>query len=154
MSKHIAKINWSRAGAVFSDAKYPRAHLISFDGGVSIAGSSAPESVRPPLSKVDAADPEELLVAAVASCHMLWFLDYARKAGFIVNSYEDNPHGRLAKDDDGIIRITLVTLVPKVEFEGIAPAHAELEELHHKAHDICFIANSLRCPVIVEPVTA
>lgn len=150
MSKHIAKINWSRDGAVFSDAKYSRGHLISFDGGVSIAGSSAPESVRPPLSKVDAADPEELLVAAVASCHMLFFLDFTRKAGFIVNSYEDNPHGRLARDDENVIRITEVTLVPITEFEGAAPSQAELEELHHKAHDACFIANSLKCPVKVE----
>lgn len=150
MSKHIAKINWSRDGAIFSDAKYSRGHLISFDGGVSIAGSSAPESVRPPLSKVDAADPEELLVAAVASCHMLWFLDFTRKAGFVVNSYEDNPHGRLAKDDEGVIRITLVTLVPRTEFEGTAPTQAELTELHHKAHEACFIGKSLKCPVVVE----
>ena len=150
MSLHTAKINWERGDAIFSDAKYSRGHLISFDGGVSIAGSSAPESVRPPLSKIDAADPEELLVAAVASCHMLFALDFTRKAGFVVDTYEDNPEGKLAKREDGIVGITLVTLRPKMVFAGAEPTDEQLHEIHRKAHEACFIANSLNCPVEVE----
>lgn len=147
MSEHTAKIQWNRNGAIFSDAKYPREHLISFDGGVSIAGSSAPESVRPPLSKVDAADPEELVCAALASCHMLFFLDFVRKAGFIIDTYEDNPKGTLGKKEDGKIGFTQITLNPVVTFTSDPPTKEQLTELHKKAHDVCFIANSLNCPV-------
>lgn len=147
MSTHTANIKWERDGALFSDAKYSRGHLISFDGGVSIAGSSAPEVVRPPLSKTDAADPEELLCAALASCHMLWFLDFARRAGYIVDSYEDNPIATMGKLENGKIGISLITLRPKTSFAGNAPSPDELNEMHHKAHEVCNIANSLSCPV-------
>ncbi len=150
MSNHTAKTQWNRDGAVFSDGKYSRGHLISFDGGVSIAGSSAPESVRPPLSKLDAADPEELLVAALSSCHMLFFLDLARRANFVVDNYEDNPEGALGKLDNGRTGFTAITLRPKVSFSGATPSTEQLSELHHKAHEYCYIANSLSCPVRVE----
>lgn len=146
MSEHIANVKWERGDQTFSDGKYARKHLISFDGGFSIAGAPNP-MIKPPLGALDAADPEELLVAALSSCHMLWFLDLARRAGFIVNSYNDDPIGIMGKDENGKISITKITLNPKVDFEGNAPSADELAELHHKAHDVCNIANSIKAEV-------
>lgn len=148
MSDHIAKIIWQRGDQVFSDGKYARKHSISFDGGFSIPCAPT-TSIQPPLGALDATDPEEMLVAAVSSCHMMWFLDFARKAGFVVNSYEDNPVGKMARRDDGKVAIVLVTLNPTILFEGNAPTKEELETLHHNAHEVCNIANSINCPVVV-----
>ena len=150
MSTHDATILWERGDQPFSDGKYARAHLISFDGGVSIAGSSSPSVVRPPLSKVDAADPEELLVAALSNCHMLWFLDLARHAGFVVDRYEDNASGQMGKDERGKIALTRVTLNPQVAWSGAkTPTADDIAALHHEAHERCFIANSFRGEVII-----
>lgn len=151
MSTHTATILWERAGAVFTDGKYSRAHLIAFDGGVSIAGSPSPRVVRPPLSKEDAADPEELLVAALSNCHMLWFLDFARRAGFVVDRYEDRAEGVLAKDERGRMSVTRVALRPAIQWSGDKrPTSEEIADLHHKSHEACFIANSFRGEVVVE----
>lgn len=148
MSEHIANVKWERGNQVFSDGKYARKHLISFDGGFSIAGAPNP-MIKPPLGALDAADPEELLVAALSSCHMLWFLDLARRAGFVVNSYNDDPIGIMGKDENGKISITKITLNPKVEFDGKQPNQEELADLHHKAHDVCNIANSIKAEVTI-----
>lgn len=146
MSQHIANVKWERGEHIFSDGKYARKHTISFDGGFSIPGAPNP-MIKPPLGALDAADPEELLVAALSSCHMLWFLDLARRAGFVLNSYEDNPVGIMGKNTNGKIGITKITLHPKTEFEGDAPDNETLESLHHKAHEVCNIANSLNCEI-------
>ena len=150
MSEHTANLKWTRDDAVFTDGKYSRAHMINFDGGASIAGSSAPEVVRPPLSKVDAADPEELLVAALSSCHMLFFLDLARRAKLVVDSYEDDPLGVLGKLPSGQTGFVKITLRPRVTFDGESPSAEQLADLHHKAHDYCYIANSLSCEVAID----
>lgn len=145
MSTHDATILWERGEQPFVDGKYSRAHLISFDGGMSIAGSSSPSVVRPPMSKVDAADPEELLVAALSNCHMLWFLDLARHAGFIVDRYEDEAKGTMGKDARGKISLTSVTLNPRIVWSGEKrPTADDIAGLHHEAHERCFIANSFR----------
>jgi organic hydroperoxide reductase OsmC/OhrA len=124
--------------------------MITFDGSVSIAGSSSPSVVRPPLSKVDAADPEELLAAALSNCHMLWFLDLARHAGFVIDRYRDEAKGQMGKDERGKIALTRVTLNPKVDWSGEKiPTPAEVAALHHEAHERCFIANSFRGEVTV-----
>jgi organic hydroperoxide reductase OsmC/OhrA len=150
VSLHTATIRWERGDAAFTDGKYSRAHVISFDGGVSLAGSPAPSVVRPPLSREDAADPEEMLVASLSMCHMLFFLDFARRAGFIVDSYIDAAEGRLAKDDRGRMAITHVTLKPAISWSGEKQPDAEaIAALHHQSHDACFIANSFRGEVIV-----
>ena len=150
MSSHDATILWERGDQPFLDGKYSRAHTISFDGGVSIAGSSSPSVVRPPLSKVDAADPEELLVAALSNCHMLWFLDLARHAGFRIDRYLDEAKGTMGKDERGKIALTRVTLNPKVDWSGDKiPTPDEIAALHHEAHERCFIANSFRGEVTV-----
>jgi organic hydroperoxide reductase OsmC/OhrA len=150
MANHLAAVRWERGEAPFTDGQYSRAHTISFDGGVTLVGSASPHVVKAPLSREDAVDPEELLVAALSACHMLVFLDLARRAGHCVDRYEDNAEGRLSKDDRGRLAVTEVTLRPRIAWAGAAPSTSEIDDLHHKAHDGCFIANSFRGDVCVE----
>jgi organic hydroperoxide reductase OsmC/OhrA len=103
------------------------------------------------LSDPFGVDPEEALVAAVSSCHMLWFLDLARRAGFAPSDYADEADGALEKCDDGKVRITKITLRPAIHWAGDSPDAAKLDALHHEAHDLCFIANSITAAVVVEP---
>lgn len=151
MSEHIATVEWSRDGQSFADNGYSRAHDWRFDGGAVVRGSSAPSSVPAPMSDPTAVDPEEALVAAVSSCHMLFFLAYARKEGLVVDRYLDEASGLLAKDERGRVSITAVTLRPQVDFSGEAPGKAVLDQLHHRAHEACYVANSIRATVTVEP---
>lgn len=148
MSSHSASILWERAGAVFTDGKYARTHQASFDGGVGLAVTTA---LPLPSNTVPAADPEEMVVAATASCHMMFFLAYAKQAGFIVDTYHDAPVGTLGKDDIGVERFVEVVLNPKISWGGEnLPGAADVDLLHHKAHKACYIGNSLACPVRVE----
>ena len=151
MSEHFATVEWRRNDAVFSDRRYSRAHVWRFDGGATVPGSSSPHSVRVPYSDAAAVDPEEAFVASLSSCHMLWFLDIAARAGFVVDSYSDEAVGRMAKNTAGKLAITHVTLRPKIAFSGAkTPSPAEVDALHHKAHEECFIANSVRTEITVE----
>ena len=153
MAQHTATILWNRNGAVFSDGKYSRGHTWKFDGGVEVPASSAPDAVKPPMSVVEAVDPEEAVVAALASCHMLWFLALARKHGYVVDSYRDEPSAELAKNAEGKLTLTVATLRPQVVFSGEKrPIPEQFESLHHEAHDQCYVANSLKTEVRVEPV--
>lgn len=94
-------------------------------------------------------------MAAVSSCHMLFFLAYAARAGFVVDSYRDEAVGVLGKDERGKVSITAVTLRPAVAFSGeTRPDAAALDDLHHRAHEACYVANSIRASVAVEPVAA
>jgi organic hydroperoxide reductase OsmC/OhrA len=152
MSEHLATVEWSRDGQVFSDNKYARAHDWRFDGGAVVRGSSAPTSVPVPMSDPAAVDPEEALVAAVSSCHMLFFLGYAARSGFVVDGYRDDAVGVLGRDERGRMSITAVTLRPKVVFSGEKqPDEAAIGDLHHRAHEACYVANSIRAAVTVEP---
>ncbi|HZW17127.1 MAG TPA: OsmC family protein [Brevundimonas sp.] len=152
MSEHLASVEWRREGQAFADNKYTRAHDWRFDGGAVVRGSSAPSSVPIPMSDPAAVDPEEALVAAVSSCHMLFFLGYAAKAGLVVDRYRDDAVGLLGRDDRGKMSITSVTLRPEVVFSGEArPDAVAIEDLHHRAHEACYIANSIRAGVTVEP---
>ena len=96
MSVHSAAIEWLRGEERFVVNRYPRRHAVTFDGGANWRLSSWPESVRVPFSDPSAVDPEELFVASLASCHMLWFLSIAAKAGSCVDSYRDAAEGRMA----------------------------------------------------------
>jgi organic hydroperoxide reductase OsmC/OhrA len=151
MATHHCSLFWSRGGASFTDNKYSRAHEWRFDGGAVVPGSSSPHSVRAPLSDPSAVDPEEALVAAVASCHMLWFLSLAAEQGFVIDSYEDAASGRMGTFPDGRKGIVEVVLRPQVAVAG-APAldDAAFQALHHEAHEHCDIANSIRGEVRVE----
>ncbi|WP_118855873.1 OsmC family protein [Sphingomonas mesophila] len=152
MPHHSATIRWSNdAPEQFAQGRYARAHDWVFDGGQTVRASSSTGVVRPPLSDPFGVDPEEALIAAVSSCHMLWFLDLVRRAGHGVASYEDAAEGALEKCADGRVRITRVTLRPRIAWAGDAPDAAALGELHHQAHENCFIANSITAEVVVEP---
>ena len=152
MTDCLATVRWRRSGAVFTDNRYSRAHEWRFDGGAVVTASSSPHVVRVPLSDPAAVDPEEAFVASLASCHMLWFLSLAAQAGFVVEEYEDAAVGVLAKNEEGKLAITVVTLRPKVIFAGTAPTDAELARLHERAHEECFIARSVKTELRVEPI--
>jgi organic hydroperoxide reductase OsmC/OhrA len=149
MSTHTATIRWSQdEGDHFSLGRYTRVHEIAFDGGTTIQASGAPNNVPAQFSSETSVDPEEMFVASLASCHMLWFLDFARRAGIEILSYEDEAEGVMAKNAEGRTAITRVTLRPKIECSADA---ATLEKIHHQAHEACFIANSVKTEIVVEP---
>lgn len=153
MSEYFASLRWQRGDQPFSDRRYSRRHEMHFDGGAVVPASSSPHSVRVPFSDPAAVDPEEAFVAALSSCHLLWFLDIACRAGWVVDDYRDDAVGVMAKDERGRLAITAVTLRPAVRFGGDKrPDAAEIERLHHAAHEECFIANSVRSEVRCEPV--
>lgn len=150
---HKVEVRWSRGEAVFTDNRYSRGHTWHFDGGVEVPASSSPHVVRVPYSVAAAVDPEEAFVAAISSCHMLWFLSLAADAGFRVDQYLDEAVGVMGKNAAGKTAVTRVTLQPRVTFSGAKlPARAEIDELHHKAHEECFIANSVTTEILCEPV--
>ena len=154
MSDHGATIRWQRDDQPFADRRYSRRHEWHFDGGAVVAGSSSPHAVRAPYSDPAAVDPEEAFVASLASCHMLWFLDIACRAGWVVDSYHDAASGVLAPRADGKLAMTLVTLRPDVRFAEPRPDATEIDRLHHAAHASCFIANSVTSDVRCEPVAS
>ena len=150
MSEHTATIIWQRAEQAFTDDAYSRAHRWEFDGGAVIDASASPDVVPLPMSVAENVDPEEAFVAALASCHMLFFLSLAARRGYVVDSYTDAALGYMGKNEEGRTAITRVTLEPKVAFAGeTIPTAAELEKLHHRAHELCFIANSVRTEITV-----
>jgi organic hydroperoxide reductase OsmC/OhrA len=151
--EYTATVSWKRgADEAFTDIKFSRAHTWVFDGGVSVPASSSPLSVRLPLSKADAVDPEEALVAALSSCHMLTFLYLAAKQGFVVDAYDDAAVGVMTKNERGKLFVSKVALRPRIAFSGAKqPSAAELAQLHHHAHEECYIANSVLTEVVVEP---
>ena len=153
MSTHTVEIEWERRGSAFVDHRYSRVHRVRFDGGVEIAGSSSPSVVRAPFSDPAAVDPEESFVAALSTCHMLWFLDIACRAGWLVDDYRDDASGTMAANEQGRMAMTVVTLRPAVRFGGEKrPDAAEIARLHHQAHEECYIANSVKTEVRCEPV--
>ena len=153
MSEYTAQIAWQRDGQRFTDRRYRRAHEWRFDGGAVVAGSSSPQVVAVPMSDASAVDPEEAFVASLASCHMLWFLDIACRAGWVVDDYCDDASGLLAADERGRLAMTCVTLRPRVCFGGDhRPDAAQIRRLHDDAHKACFIANSVKTELRCEPV--
>ena len=155
MSDHQyrARIHWERDGAVFTDNRYSRGHVWHFDGGVAVPASSSPHTVRLPLSVEAAVDPEEALVAALSSCHMLWFLSLAAAGRWRVDDYSDAAVGSMGRNAAGRTAMLSVTLRPRVRFSGErVPSHAELMQLHERAHEECFIANSVTTAVHIEPL--
>jgi len=152
MSVHSAEVIWSRDEQPFSKGRYSRRHRLRFDGGVEVAGSSSPHVVPLPYSAADAVDPEEAFVASLASCHMLWFLSLAAEAGYVVDHYRDSAAGTMARGPQGKLMITQVVLRPEVAFAADhRPDEAAFAHLHERAHDECFIANSVKSDVRCEP---
>lgn len=154
MHDYHAEVHWTRGDQAFTDNRYSRRHDWHFDGGATVPGSSSPHSVRLPYSDPSAVDPEEAFVAAIASCHMLWFLGLAAKAGWVVDDYRDAAVGVMAPNAQGQMAVTVVTLRPAVRYGGERrPDAAEQARLHHAAHASCYIANSVKSEVRCEPVT-
>ncbi|MGQ0702458.1 MAG: OsmC family protein [Gemmatimonadales bacterium] len=151
MAEYRATVTWERHGARFIDNKYSRAHRWTFDGGASIPASASPHVVPVPLSDPAGVDPEEALVAALSSCHMLTFLWLAAKRGFTIDAYGDDAVGTMERNPEGRLAITRVTLRPRIAFSGTPqPTQADLDALHEQAHRECYIANSVRTRVTVE----
>jgi len=151
--EYTATIHWSRGEAPFTDNRYSRAHHWHFDGGIDVPASSSPNVVRVPLSVEAAVDPEEALVAALSSCHMLWFLSLAAQGGFRVDDYRDQAVGIMGRNAAGRMAMVRVTLRPRVVFSGERlPTRAQILDLHHRSHEECFIANSVTTEVRTEPV--
>jgi organic hydroperoxide reductase OsmC/OhrA len=149
--EYKATVAWKRGpDEAFTDLKFSRGHTWVFDGGITVPASSSPLSVRLPFSRADAVDPEEALVAALSSCHMLTFLYLAAKQGLVVESYEDEAIGVMTKNERGKLFLSKATLRPRIVFAGARqPSKAELGELHHHAHEECYIANSVLTEVTV-----
>lgn len=151
MSIYTATVRWSgHDPEAYAKGRYSRAHEWAFDGGTVVPASAAPENVPPGTANPAGVDPEEALIAAISSCHMLFFLDYARRAGFVVSAYVDEASGVLEKRADGKIAVTKVTLRPKIAWAGGEPTAEQLGDLHHRSHESCFIANSVNSEVAVE----
>jgi organic hydroperoxide reductase OsmC/OhrA len=153
MAQHTAIAAWERGDANFLDQRYSRRHTLAFDGGVTLPASSSPHVVPRPMSDPTCVDPEELFVASLSSCHLLWFLGIAAGRGFVVDRYQDAAEGTLAHDSSGRLMMTVVTLRPAVTWSGeTRPSPDEVDAMHHEAHARCFIANSVTTEVRCEPV--
>jgi organic hydroperoxide reductase OsmC/OhrA len=152
MADYLATLHWTRGDQPFADRRYSRRHTMHFDGGAVVPGSASPHVVAVPLSDPAAVDPEEAFVASLSSCHLLWFLDIACRAGWVVDDYRDAAVGTMARNAQGKLAMTVVTLRPAVRFAGErVPDAAEHARLHHMAHAECFIANSVMTEVRCEP---
>jgi organic hydroperoxide reductase OsmC/OhrA len=150
MSEHKATIKWQRTSPDFLKGKYSREHTWTFDGGVTVAASASPSVVPVPFSNPTHVDPEEAFVASISSCHMLKFLYLAAKQGFQIDNYADAAVGVMARNEKSVPWVSLVTLNPKIVFSGDKlPTPADEKQLHHLAHEQCFIANSIKTGVVI-----
>ena len=150
MTTYRATIDW-RCDGDFATRRYSRVHSLHFDGGLTVPGTAGPANVNPRYSREGALDPEQAFVASLSACHMLWFLDIAARAGFLVEAYRDEAEGVLAEGPTGKQMMTRVALRPEVTFSGDRrPTPQELSDLHHRAHEECFIANSVTSEVVID----
>ena len=151
MSEYVSRVVWKRDNQNFLDNGFSRGHVWQFDGGAEVPASSSPQILPAPYSVPEGVDPEEAFVAALFSCHMLFFLAIAASRGFIVDAYTDNAVGVMEKDSDGNLAMTRVTLRPRVTFSGDnEPSMDQLERMQHRSHERCFLANSVKTGVVTE----
>jgi organic hydroperoxide reductase OsmC/OhrA len=153
MSEHKATIEWQRESAGFDYKTYNRSHSLAFDG-IRVPATAAPTSIPPTAAGAPGVDPEAAFVGAISSCHMLWFLHIACRAGYVVDRYIDEASGVLEKNAEGRVAMTRVTLRPLVTYAGRKPTAEEHAKLHEGAHDKCYIANSVKTEIAVEPRAA
>ena len=153
MSEYVATIRWQRGEQEFIDDRYSRGHQWEFDGGIKVPASASPSIVPPPMSVAENVDPEEAFVASLSSCHMLFFLSLAAKRRFVIDEYTDGAVGYLGKSDDGKMVMTRVVLKPDTSWSGEKiPSQQQVQKMHHRAHELCFIANSVTSEVVLEIV--
>jgi len=150
MASYTATITWERGDASFTDQRYSRVHRWRFDGGLEVPASASPHHVRIPMSDPAAVDPEEAFVAALSSCHMLYFLYIAAKRAIVVERYEDEAEGEMHANAEGRQAITRVVLRPSVAYGSEVDVDTDAA-MHHEAHELCYIANSVRSEIVVEP---
>jgi organic hydroperoxide reductase OsmC/OhrA len=152
MSTHQATVDWTLGdGEDFARGRYSRVHTLDFGHGIAVRGSASSSVVPKPWSSDEALDPEAAFTGALSACHMLTFLDLARRAGFTITAYRDEAEGTLARVARGRMAVTRVVLRPKITWAGDARPTAEaIADLHHQAHEGCFIANSVTAEVVVE----
>ncbi|MGH7119831.1 MAG: OsmC family protein [Acetobacteraceae bacterium] len=149
MASYTADVTWAlKSGEDFAKGRYSRGHAVRFDGGTTVAGSASPHVVGK-WAVETAVDPEEMLVAAISACHMLSFLHVARVAGFVVSAYHDHAEGVMEVIAPEREAVTKVMLHPTIEWAGKAPEQEKLDHMHHQAHDVCFIANSVKTEITV-----
>lgn len=154
MARYSATIHWQRGDQVFTDNQYSRAHTWRFDGGLAVPASASPHVVPVPFSVAANVDPEEAFVAAVSSCHMLFFLSLAAQRGIVIDEYCDDATGYMGEDGDGRIVMQKIVLRPAGAYAGEGPPPLEqLQVLHHRAHELCYIANSIKTEVVTEIVS-
>jgi organic hydroperoxide reductase OsmC/OhrA len=151
MSEHRATIEWRRGDAAFAYETYSRNHLLRFEGGIDVPARAAPANIPPTAVDGPGVDPEQAFVASISSCHMLWFLHLACEAGHVVERYVDAASGVLGKAAGGRMAMTRVSLNPVVAFAGEAPGPEAHAALHEKAHERCFIANSVTSEITLSP---
>lgn len=151
MSTYFATVRWARGNDGFLKQHYSRGHTWQFDEGLNVPASASPHAVRAPYAVAAAVDPEEALVAAVSSCHMLFALSFFSKHSVVVESYVDTPEGVMEQRADGKTAITRVVLRPVVTVSAGAPGAELFAKIHHDAHEECYIANSVNFPVSIEP---
>jgi len=151
MSLHQATVEWRRLGADFDYKTYDRGHWLSFGDDIRMPGTAARANIPNTAPQSPGVDPEQAFVAAISSCHMLWFLHIACSAKLVVDRYVDNAVGTLEKNAEGKLAITRVALRPAVTFSGTQPDAGKVRALHEQAHEKCFIANSVKTEVLVEP---
>jgi organic hydroperoxide reductase OsmC/OhrA len=151
VSEHDTTVEWRRQGAGFDYQTYSRAHTLSFAGGIRVPAGAAPANLPPTAAGAPGVDPEQAFVASLSSCHMLWFLHLACRARFVVDCYVDHASGVLGRNAEGREAMTHVILRPVVTFSGRKPSPEEHAQLHEAAHAKCFIANSVKTEVALEP---
>jgi len=147
MSEHTIRLSWHRTGGEFSPSEHKRNHVVRIEGGQKTMFSAAPSFGGDPAW----VDPEEALVAALSSCHMLTFLGAAAREGFIVDEYRDEAIGTIGRSDRGGLAVTRVVLKPRITFEQKhAASREQLQALHEWAHRHCIVANSIRAEMVIE----
>lgn len=151
MATFRANVDWAlKDGEDFPNGRYSRGHSVLFEPGPRVRGTASPHVVGAKWAEEGAVDPEQMLVASISACHMLSFLHVARLAGFVATRYQDAAEGRMEKNAEGRIAVTRVALRPQIAWDGAAPDAAQLDRLHHEAHEACFIANSVKTEIVVE----
>jgi organic hydroperoxide reductase OsmC/OhrA len=152
MSLHHASVTWElRDGEDFAKGRYSRVHTLDFGHGVTVAGTASTSVVPRPWASDEALDPEAAFTGALSACHMLTFLDLARRDGFLIDAYRDEAEGTLARIGPGKMAVTRVVLRPEIAWVGDKrPTAEQLADLHHRAHETCFIANSVTTEIVVE----
>jgi organic hydroperoxide reductase OsmC/OhrA len=148
MTTFSAQVAWERGEGSFTDGRYSRGHRWTFDGGQTVPASASPHNVPLPYAVAENVDPEEAYVAALSSCHMLFYLWIASRKHIGIESYVDDAIGFM-EAVDGKTLVSRVELKPRVVYSGEKPTRHAEEEMHHQAHELCFLANSVKTVIEV-----